>query len=156
MLFQHRRRGFTVIEILIVITILLILFVLLFVAIRQVQRNARNVTIRNDVRQLRLLAEEVYDNQGASYTDWLANPLIIAQVATLRDDIDITLGDPAGTPWQSVIVDSREKEYCVSAPLANPSTGAYYCVDTSAQFVQTNAPCQAPVGDSQPLLCPTS
>lgn len=142
------------IELLIVIAILAILFTMLFVVIRKVQRNAKNVTIRNDVRQLRLLAEEVYDNQGASYTDWTSNPLIAPQVTTLRDDIDDTLGDPAGPPWKSVVIDSREKEYCVSAELVVASEATHYCVDTRARFLETNEHCQTPADDTQPLICP--
>lgn len=151
-----KKHGLTTIELLVVIGILAILFLLLFLAIRQIQRNAKNVAIRNDVRQLRLLAEEVYDNQGASYADWLSNPLIASQVTTLRNDVDRTLGDPAGAPWKSVIIDTREKEYCISSQMVQANPPLYYCVDTHAQFVEIGSPCRDPGDDTLPLICPAS
>lgn len=148
---ERKREGFTLIELLLVIAILAILFLLVFVAVRSVSKRSQDVKIRSDVRQLRLLAEEVFDHAGASYEDWTLNPLTTSQVDTLLQDIESAHGTP-GT--HSVIISNREEEYCISAELVAKNEGTHWCVDTSGRFRPTEGHCVDPGDPDTPLLCP--
>lgn len=149
-------RGFTLIELLLVVAILTILFLVVYVSIHRVNERAQDVRIRNDVKQLRLLAEQAYDSQGATYENWSVLPIVADQVIILRNNIDETLGDGPGAPWLSTITENREKEYCISSPLVAQENGNYYCVDGSGQFKIINTPCPPAATDNQPLVCPPS
>jgi prepilin-type N-terminal cleavage/methylation domain-containing protein len=147
------RNGFSFIELLLAIAILAILFVMVFVTVHYVQSRGQNIRVRSDVRQLRLLAEEVFDNAGANYAHWTTNPLTINQVQDLRDDIEAANAVQAGKNSPSVAIDARENEYCVSGQLPTPENGAgFVCVDASGVFHDTHAPC-ADVGQAN-LVCP--
>lgn len=151
----RNKSGFTFIELLVVIAILAVLFVLVFVSIRSVQKKAQNTRIRNDVRQLRLLAEQVFDSAGANFAGWTSNPLIVNNIQILRNDIAFV--NHATTPdlSSSVLIDSRVEEYCISAKLLVPEDGAnYFCVDASATFHLTHAQCSDPNDSETPLVCP--
>ncbi|MBI3256089.1 MAG: type II secretion system protein [Candidatus Andersenbacteria bacterium] len=146
-------RGFTLIELLLVIAILAILFILVFVAVRSMTKRSQDVKIRSDVRQLRLLAEEVFDNAGASYENWDVNPLITSQVDTLRQDIE-SAHSTVGT--HSVLIANRETEYCISAELVAKNDGTHWCVDATGRFRPTTGHCNDPGDPDIPLVCPGS
>ena len=157
MAFPTREDGLTFIEILIVVAILGILLVMVFVGVNSARKKSQDVKVRNDVRQLRLLAEEVFDNAGASYLNWKTNPLIATQVATLVSDLVAAHGDPGAAQDDYVsLVDSRESEFCVSGKLVVPNDGDYWCVDASGRFLATDSPCAEPADASGPLICPGS
>jgi len=141
--------GFTLIEILVVIGIMGLLFSLVIVAIRQVQHDAFNTRIQNNVRQLRLLAESAYDSTSASYVNWSQSPAVAGQVATILEDTDAAHGNPAGAPYLTVIAESEAKEFCISAPL-HLATGGYSCIDARGVFSTAADECPT----TAPLLCP--
>ena len=152
---MHRmpRNGFTFIELLIAMAVLAILFVMVFVTVHSVQQKGQNIRVRSDVRQLRLLAEEVFDNAGANYVSWTTNPLTVNQVKSLRNDIDVANSLAPGPNSTSVVIDTRENQYCVSGQLHAPENGAgFVCVDATGVFHDTHAQC-ADVGQAS-LVCP--
>ncbi len=151
---KGKQEGLTLIEILLVIGILAILFMLVFVAVRSATKRSQDIRIRSDVRQMRLLAEEVFDHAGASYLDWTNNPLVVSQVATLRADIAKPHGDEGNPAAYSVIISNRETEYCISAELVYGDQGRYSCVDASGVFKFTTTQCVDPGDLDTPLVCP--
>lgn len=151
---KGKQDGLTLLEILLVIGILAILFVLVFVSVRSATKRSHDIRIRSDVRQMRLLAEEVFDHAGASYMDWTNNPLVVSQVATLRADIAKPHGDEANPTLYSVIISNRETEYCVSAKLVAGNEGPFTCVDASGVFKFTSTQCVDPGDPEVPLGCP--
>lgn len=149
-----KKNGFTFIELLIVITILAILFVLVFVSLQSVQKKTQNTRVKNDVRQLRLLAEEVFDNAGADYQDWTQNPLVLNHIATLRNDIAKVNHEVGGQTASSVIVDTHPEGYCISGKLLVAENEAtHFCVDSTAVFRLTHSHC-TDGGLALPLACP--
>ncbi len=148
-----QRNGFTFIELLIAIAILAILVAIVLVTVHTVQQQGQNVRVRSDVRQLRLLAEEVFNNAGANYMHWTTNPLTVNQVQSLRDDIDMANALPSGPNSTSAVIDTRANEYCISGQLHTPANGAgFVCVDATGIFHDTHAQC-ADTGQAN-LVCP--
>jgi prepilin-type N-terminal cleavage/methylation domain-containing protein len=147
------RNGFSFIELLLAVAILAILLVMVLVTVHYGQTRGQNIRVRSDVRQLRLLAEEIFDNTGASYAHWTNNPLVINQIQTLRDDIDAANTLQPGVNSTSVVIDTRETEYCISGQLPTPDNGGkFVCVDATGVFHDTHAPC-ADVAQAS-LICP--
>ena len=145
--------GFTLIELLIVIAVIGILASLVLTAIGASRDKAYDTRIRNGVGQLRLMAEQVYDTQGADFTDWTQYPDIQTNLAIVLEDIDKNYGDAAGTPYVTLIRDSQAQDFCISAPLRSLST-SYYCVDTTGVFKTSTAACPDYPAGGTPLRCP--
>ncbi len=143
------RKGFTLLELMIVVAIMGLLFTLVIIALNKVRRDAFNTRIQSDVRQLRALAESAYDSNGASYINWSQVPAIQADVITILNDIDDAHGNAPGAPYLAQLRETEQGEFCVSAPL-HSANGGYSCVDARGVFVTTNNPCPAVT----PLLCP--
>lgn len=148
---RSKREGFSLIELLLVIAIFAILVVLVIVAVRSISKRSQDVKIRSDVRQLRLLAEEVFDNAGASYEDWNTNPLVESQVGTLLQDIE-SAHATAGS--HTVLITNRETEYCISAELVAKNESTHWCVDAAGRFRPTDGHCVDPGNPNVPLVCP--
>lgn len=144
-----RDQGFTLIELLVVIAILGILLTIVIVAVSSVRRDAFDARVKNDVRQLRILAESAYDATAASYLNWSTKPVVQSEVVTLLEDIDAAHGNAPGAPYVAVIADSQAKEFCISAPL-HGSSGNHYCIDDSGLFKTTATQCPT----TAPLACP--
>lgn len=142
-------KGFTLLELLVVIAILGVLVSIVIVAVSSVRVDALNTRIKSDVRQLRALAESAYDASAASYKDWSTSDAVLTEVVTVLEDLDEALGDPAGAPYITVIAESEDKEFCISAPL-HASTGGHYCIDNSGVYKTTTAQCPT----TAPLVCP--
>lgn len=153
--------GFSLIELLIVIAIIGILTGLILVGTSRSRLKGQDNAIRSSTGQLRLMAEQVYDTQGASYLNWHLNAGVQSQVAQLLADIDEKYGNttadtyPASFPgsYETVIRASQRKDYCISAPLrAQP--GSYYCIDTTGVFKISSAHCADQTLTGPPLRCP--
>ncbi|MDP3997554.1 MAG: type II secretion system protein [bacterium] len=154
---MNKQSGFNLVELLIVIAILGILITLVIMAVQGGKQKAFDNSIRNDVRQMRWLAEEVYDSNGASYEDWTQNAEISAQLDVLHADMDKILNYIA-TPEQphaAILRESQVGDYCISAPLKTDSS-SYYCVDATGVFSTFSSPCPDNAKDGDPLRCPAS
>ena len=158
---MRRTRGFSLIELLIVIAIIGILTGLILVGTSRSRLKGQDTAIRNDVSQLRLMAEQVYDTQGASYLNWHLNASVQAQVAQLLADVDEKYGNtvpdtyPTSYPasYETVLRFSQRKDYCVSAPLRS-EPGKYYCIDTTGVFTVAESHCPEQLLTGPPLRCP--
>jgi prepilin-type N-terminal cleavage/methylation domain-containing protein len=144
-------RGFTLLELLIVIGIIGLLATLVLVAVRTLRQDSFNTRIHNNVRQLRILAEAAYDSNAASYIDWSQSPVVASEVAAVRADID----NAHGTAGLTVIRETQQKDFCVSAPL-HSAIGGHACVDATGVFSITASACPDEPVDGDPLRCPAS
>lgn len=70
---RTRRRGFTLVELLVVITIIGMLVALLLPAVQQAREAARNISCKNNVRQL-VVAAQNFESQRKRFPGY-ANPL---------------------------------------------------------------------------------
>lgn len=145
------KRGFSLIELLIVIAVIGMLAMLILVGLNRLRRDAFDARIQSDVRQMRVLAESAYDTDGASYVNWSQAPVVLSEVTSLLADIDEAHGDSNMT----VIRETQAKDFCVSAPL-HPATGGYVCIDATGVFKITTDHCPDEPIDGDPLLCPTT
>ncbi|MEX1997892.1 MAG: prepilin-type N-terminal cleavage/methylation domain-containing protein [Candidatus Andersenbacteria bacterium] len=156
-------KGFTLIELLIVIAIIGILSILILIGVIYGREKAHDNAIRSDVVQLRWLAEQVYDSQGASYLNWRAHASIQTEVATIIADIDKQLGEPTAdnypitypTSYAVTIRESQRKEYCISAPLKSEED-KHYCIDATGVFKVVATVCASQTLSGPPLRCPSS
>lgn len=153
---RRDRQGFTLIELLVVVAIIGILVALIVFGIVTARQKAADTKIRSDVKQLRLLAEQTYDSNGASYLGWASHPAVVGNVVILQNDIDSVHGDAPGAPFQSVLIDTRDREFCISAELVAGGVGGdYLCVDASGETNFTSSHCSDPINPGDPLACPT-
>lgn len=138
-------RGFTLLELIVVVAILGILFSIVIVGFYKARVDAFNARIKNDIRQLRVLAESAYDSTAASYFNWSTNGSVSAEVQTIAADV----ADAHNSPTALQIRDQEVKEFCVSAPL-HSSLGTFYCVDASGVLKESATACPAVA----PFVCP--
>ncbi|MFH1353736.1 MAG: prepilin-type N-terminal cleavage/methylation domain-containing protein [bacterium] len=137
--------GFTLIELLVVIAIIGILTSLVFAAAKNGRDKADDARVRNDVRQMRWLAEIVYNGQNGSFLNWSSDASIQTSLNILTSDIQ-----EVGIAGENIIIrDSEVQQYCVSAPFkSNPNK--YYCADASVEFKISSGPCP----EEAPFICP--
>jgi len=142
-----KNRGFTLIEVLLVVAVLGILTALGTVAFNNSRNKAADVRIKNNIRQMRWLAEIAYDAQNTNFTSWSSHPYIADDYSDLVDDIT----DAHKGAAISVAVGELEvQNFCVSAPLKT-DTNQHYCIDASRELKITNAACPDAV---TPHVCP--
>lgn len=146
-----KRQGFTLIELLVVIAIIGILVALVLTGVGMARSKAKDNAIRNDVRQMRIMAEEVYDASGASYLDWSSDAEIIDRLDTLHADVNKQHGSATNV---TRICDTQTKDFCISAEFtAEP--GHYFCIDATGRYLETTTPCPetCPDDTGSPLRC---
>jgi type II secretory pathway pseudopilin PulG len=144
---SYKNFGFSLIELLILISIIGLLAILVLTAVLQSRQKTFDARIRNNIVQLRWEAEIVFDSQGANFINWSTYPSVDNEVNILVSDIADAL-QGAGT---ATIRDADPNTYCVSAPLASTS-GRHYCVDYRGVFDEVGSPCSA----APPFECPAS
>lgn len=148
--------GFSLIEVLIVVAVIAILAGLILMAAQRSQLKAHDNSIRADIRQMRVLAENAYVAQGNSYQNWAtAGPGfdgIAAELTILKKDIDVRLADdPDDATYQVTIIDTNEAGYCLSAPLR--ATSNHFCADATGVFKEVASACDPA---ANPPRCPAS
>lgn len=133
---MQKKKGFTLVEMLVVIGIVGILATLVLVVMASSRSKAADVRIKNDVRQMRWLAELAYDAQKGSFINWSTYGDVIGDYNKLKADID----DAHGSVVTISVGEADGQSFCVSAPLKSDS-GKHYCIDGSRELKTTTAVC---------------
>ena len=92
---QKRKRdqkGFTIIEVLIVLAIAGLIMLVVFLAIPALQRNSHNTQRKNDVSALIGAVQEYEDNNGGALPGTVANITANAKLGFYNAGTDITYG----------------------------------------------------------------
>lgn len=143
-----RTEGLTIIEVLVVVAIIGILSVLVLSGVGISRKKASDGRIRSDIRQIRVLAETSYNEQGASYVDWSQHASIQSELTVLKADVD----EQTGVPDSTIIRESQEKEFCISAPLK--AADGHFCTDVTGTIRLAPSGCPDHPIDGPPLRCP--
>lgn len=124
------RRGFTIVELIIVIAIMGILLVLTAVNLRSSQANARDEERKTDIESISLNLESFYRNGNSSSTDVGRYPStgIVGQETTILENIDIKVLAAPGTTvsaLQSATVNTQSAASIVPTPGSNNDIYVY-------------------------------
>ncbi len=128
---NNKTKGFTFIELLVVVAIIALLAALAVIALNQTRVKARNSRIVGDVDEMRKLAEVIFnENDAKGYCVaggkcLTTDPRAVAQVG----DIDEQNGGQA-----SPVVNSSENGYCIGALTADNKT---VCIDATIKMKGT-------------------
>ena len=127
------KKGFTFIELLIVVALFGILTVLVFVSLNSAKHNTEDSRLQSDVKQLRAIAEVLYNN-SLSYknvatcfnatSDWSSCGDQASQVKLLTADAITAYSGADG----GIVATSNSSSLCISSRM---NSGKYICVDTS-------------------------
>lgn len=143
---EENDHGFALIELLVVIAIIGVLSSLVIATTLSARNKAADARIKNDVRQLRWLAEIVYNSQNNDFTDWSIHPQVIDDLNLLVTDIN----EAHQTIVTISIGDQDNQSFCVSAPMKS-NTSRHYCIDASREIHLTDNPCPSATA---PHVCP--
>lgn len=121
------------IEILVVIAIIGILATIILIPLSQISLKARNAAIKDDINQVRVIAEDVLDDNGGATYCVLGQSCVTTdpRVLPLAADIDRQNGNAGGEP-----VIQADANFCVEAVFADAKT---YCADSSGGFTGSAA-----------------
>lgn len=121
-------KGFTIIELLIVLAVIVLLVAIVFISLTIVRTKAGNSVIKNDVDQLRKYAEVMYTENGmrgycADIPESCFEP-INPRLTELKDDIE-----KRSKVKEQTSMSCKDDSFCVHV---NLSDGDYYCVDSAS------------------------
>jgi len=130
----QKQKGFTIIEVMIVLAIAGVIMMLLFLVVPTLQRNNRNTQIQNDAAALlTYIGEYSIQKNGAlpAGVDEDANGAVLASDGTndinlgnIRAGIDIEFADGAQSAYATDGSDSGKVRLVVNAKCNNPDDGA--------------------------------
>ncbi len=137
---MNKKSGFTLIEVLTVIMIIAILASVVLVSLQSARDRTRDVTIQNQIGQLRSLAEALY-TFDAGYEDFRESDhpdndkylLVKGKIAEMGGDLQVELDG---------------HEYCAYSNLAR-NENEYFCVDSTGDALTS----ESIVCDSSDLFC---
>lgn len=128
---EFLKKGFTLVEVLIVITIIAILIAIVMASFKSAIVKSRNSRIASDLAEVKKLAERIYiDSGGAGYTSICYTGQLsenLQETRLLKEDIE-KLG---GTTYCY----ANASSYCVNIQLADNQ--GYLCVDDEGHFGQS-------------------
>ncbi len=129
---RKNNRGFTIIEVLIVLAIAGLIMLIVFLAVPALQRNARNTQRKNDVGKLLAAASDfVSNNNGTLPTTTFCFGDAVLQGPTGTQQATATLG-----------------YYCKGSAVVAWTTGTANPNDVDRLWVRTGVKCDGTTGDA--------
>ena len=129
---MQNKKGFTIIELIIVIAIIAVLAAIVLVNVTQYIAKGRNAAIKGNMTSL-LVEAAVYYDQNQNYTNFNTSPKYASFAAAISES--------GGSP---VVQNITENAFCACSPLAvidaDPE-GSTYCVDSTGVKKQTITAC---------------
>lgn len=123
---QKRSKGFTMIELMVVIAIIGILAAIILVSLSNARNAGKNAKIKSDIQQLRAIAITYQDIKKADGTpDWAA---FIADPASVKLRVDLAAQNGDANAYKVFWDTATSAKLCQSSPLVGSSD--YYCADT--------------------------
>ncbi len=138
----NKNKGFTILELMMVIAIIVILATIVIVSLREAADRGRNTRITTSMMQARNVAEELYLQEPDGYTSFCEggewNTTGNETLSRLEQDI-VNNGGSDLSCYSSVF------NYCTSVRLAGQQDN-YFCVDATGASVGGLAsnPCENP------------
>lgn len=139
-MFREKQKGFTLVELLIVVAVIGILATILIVSLRQASDRSRNTKIITNVVQVRKIAEQMYAEELTGYEGLCQdsthfNSEDYPELGVLQSDIVDNFGG-------SITCYDDSDSYCVSSSLR--TAGRYICIDDEGSSVEVDGnPCTA-------------
>lgn len=124
---MNKKRGFTLIEVLTVIMIIAILASVVLVSLEAARNRTKDVTIQNQIGQLRSLAETLYTFEEG-YKDFRIAKEGNNDESSKYDLVEEKIASMEGE--LKVEFTSGDKEYCAYSKLVRDNTQAF-CVDST-------------------------
>lgn len=128
-----KRKGFTLIEIMIVVAVLAILVTTVVVAQKATVTRSKNSRILSAISDVRKIAETIYMSEGTGYINLCDTPPSVRLNARYRD-LD-NLGQDIEENGGQVFCHSIQNSYCISAKLFD---GQNFCIDDESHFGSTD------------------
>jgi prepilin-type N-terminal cleavage/methylation domain-containing protein len=124
--FAKKRKGFTVIELLMVVAIIGILATIIVVSVREASDRTRNTKIVTSITQIRKVAEDMYLQEAAGYTRLcLANGVLNVGYSDILETLKSDIENYGGS---DIVCYSTQYSYCVSTQLTGKDI-RYFCID---------------------------
>jgi prepilin-type N-terminal cleavage/methylation domain-containing protein len=123
---MNKKAGFTLIEVLTVIMIIAILASIVLVSLEAARNKTKDVTIQNQIGQLRSLAETFYTFE-AGYEDFTSTSQYDLIRGKIKEMNGIDYGEEGAL---TVIFSADNNNYCAYAELVR-NEGEVFCVDSS-------------------------
>lgn len=120
---MNKQKGFTIIELIVVIAIIAVLAAIVLVNVTQYISKGKDASIKGNMSSMATIAASYYDDNGSDFTTspgLAAYPAFAAGVTAIQD----ANGDVA--PTVSVIAAA----WCIATPLNNTADGPW-CVDST-------------------------
>jgi len=144
---MKKEKGFTLVELLVVVSVIAILASVVLVNLRGARERAMDTRVISSLGQVRAVAEIIHSRTGSYFNlcgmtpiDSLASTTVDGLVV-LRDDINANNG-AAG--HATCFTPSPHTEYCVLSAL-NETPAAFWCINSAGRSarVTTTAGCTA-------------
>lgn len=128
-----RMRGFTIVELLIVIVVIAILASIAIVAYNGVQDRAQNTRRQSDIRSVQRLVE-AYQVENGAYPQTTNNPKANWRAADVRTDDDCSNGTSTAS-WIPGILQNLPQSGTSKPVGADGKTGCYLYVSDGKEYV---------------------
>ncbi len=126
---MKNNKGFTLIEMMVVIAIIGLLSSVVLVALGPSRNKAKDTRIISDINQTRAMLETKFNPSNSSYA------YVVTDYGSLTTDV----ANNGGTLTVNPSIGGTGSVYAISSPLASDNT-KYYCVDSTGKSETAAAP----------------